>query len=92
MSDIRYPSHGATGLEAAPQPGEPFMRVRSVITCAAPMMPPECAGLPVWDRDECAREPRLVCAKCGIVEATPEQIEQARDAARADGTWPEESK
>lgn len=87
MNEARYPTHGATGLEMAESlPGENFMRVRNVIVCAAPLVPPECAPLPTWDREDCAGRARLVCLKCGIVEATPEQIGAARAAAIADGT------
>jgi hypothetical protein len=56
------------------------------------MVPPECAGLGA--RELGAKRPGevLVCATCGVVEATPEQVEQARAAARVDGTWPDPKK
>lgn len=83
----RYPSHNGTHLYAVPDlPKGSALYVRDVVTCVAPLLPPECAGLDRYTLAESAGQ--LVCSKCGMVDATPEQIEQARQAAREDGTWP----
>lgn len=83
----RYPSHNGTHLYAVPDlPKGSALYVRDVVTCVAPLIPPECAGLDRYTLEESGDQ--LVCPKCGMVSATPEQIEQARQAAREDGTWP----
>lgn len=88
MSSERYPSHNGTELWRVDVPGSRALHVCPVMTCIAPLVPPECAGSAV--REEGASWPGkcLFCVSCGIVDATPEQVEQARAAAVADGTWP----
>jgi hypothetical protein len=84
MELIRYPTHPKKEVDAVFNGFQGRMSVR----CGAPMIPPECAG--AWVRQEVATWPTscLVCAPCGVVSATAEQGQQARAAARADGTWP----
>ena len=83
----RYPSHNGTHLYAVPDlPKGSALYVRDVVTCVAPLLPPECVGLDRYTLAASAGQ--LFCANCRLVDATPEQIEQARQAAREDGTWP----
>lgn len=76
---VLYPSHRATELEQVQGPvGSIGCYVRYVVTYISPMVPPECAGITLQER-----EPHtLVCASCGVVSATIDQIEQARNAAK----------
>lgn len=84
---VRYPSHNGTHLYAVPDlPKGSALYVRDVVICVAPLLPPECAGLDRYTLAE--SNGQLFCSKCGLTSATPEQIEQARQAAREDGTWP----
>lgn len=82
---IRYPRHGRCGA-AARSSG------RRYNYCGGVLVPPEAAGLGAvagylfCTAADCPlRSGEKVC----VVEATPEQVEQARAAARIDGTWPE---
>lgn len=84
MSGERYPLHGRCG--AAPRSSG-----RRYDYCGGALVPPEVAGLSSTEGALFCTSPecpmRLADRVC-VVEASVEDVEQAREAALVDGTWP----